>query len=128
MPLPQKEVPEGAFRVVTRRGKQFNSIVHEDQDPLTGAFRDAVYMNPKDAARLGLKPGDPVVLENAFGRYAGRVYLAEVKEGTLEVHWPEGNVLVDPKARSPLAHIPAYKEILAHLRRGEAEAPSPLRP
>ena len=128
VPLPQKEVPEGAFRVVTRRGKQFNSIVHEDQDPLTGAFRDAVYMNPKDAARLGLKPGDPVVLENAFGRYAGRVYLAEVKEGTLEVHWPEGNVLVDPKARSPLAHIPAYKEVLAHLRRGEAEAPSPLRP
>ena len=68
------------------------------------------------------------MLENAFGRYAGRVYLAEVKEGTLEVHWPEGNVLVDPKARSPLAHIPAYKEVLAHLRRGEAEAPSPLRP
>jgi len=118
----------GDFRVVTRRGKQFNSMVHEDQDPLTGAFRDAVYMNPKDAARLGLKPGDPVILENEFGRYGGRVYLAEVKEGTLEVHWPEGNVPLDPKARSPLAHIPAYKEILAHLRRGEAEAAPLLRP
>lgn len=128
VPLPQKEVPEGAFRVVTRRGKRFNSIVHEDQDPLIGAFRDAVYMNPKDAARLGLKPGERVVLENEFGRYGGRVYLAEVKEGTLEVHWPEGNVLVDPKARSPLAHIPAYKEILARLCRGETESPPVLRP
>ena len=114
--------------MVTRRGKQFNSMVHEDQDPLTGAFRDAVYTNPKDAARLGLKPGDPVILENEFGRYGGQVYLAEVKEGTLEVHWPEGNVPLDPKARSPLTHIPAYKEILAHLRRGEAEAAPLLRP
>ncbi len=124
VPLPRKEVPEGAFRVVTRRGKQFNSMVHEDQDPLTGAPRDAVYINPKDAARLGLKPGERVVLENEFGRYGGRVYLAEVREGTLEIHWPEGNVLVDPKARSPQAHIPAYKEIVARLGRREAPPPA----
>ncbi|WP_198665559.1 FdhF/YdeP family oxidoreductase [Thermus sediminis] len=128
VPLPRREVPQGAFRVVTRRGKQFNSMVHEDQDPLTGAPRDAVYMNPKDAARLGLKPGDQVALENPFGRYVGRVHLAEVKEGTLEVHWPEGNVLVDPKARSPLARIPAYKEIVARVERAPAEASPILRP
>lgn len=112
-PLPPKEVPPGAFRVVTRRGKQFNAMVHEDRDPLTGAFRDAVYMNPKDAARLGLKAGDPVVLKNPFGVFRGRVFLAEVKEGTLEVHWPEANALVDPKARSPRSRIPAYKAVVA---------------
>jgi hypothetical protein len=42
-------------------------------------------------------------LHNDFGTYRGRVLLAQVTAGTLEVHWPEGNVLVDPKARSPLA-------------------------
>ena len=46
-----------------------------------------------------------------------KVLLAPVTTGTLAVHWPEGNVLVDPKARSPLAKIPAYKEISATLER-----------
>ena len=47
----------------------------------------------------------------------GHIILAPVTTGTLAIHWPEGNVLVDPKARSPLAAIPAYKEISATLAR-----------
>ena len=115
--LPQIEVPAGAFRVVTRRGKQFNSMVHEDIDAGTAATRDAVMMSPQDARRLGLTSGERVRLRNDFGAYDGKVLLAPVTTGTLEVHWPEGNVLVDPKARSPLAKIPAYKEISAVLER-----------
>jgi molybdopterin-dependent oxidoreductase alpha subunit len=115
--LPQVEVPAGAFRVVTRRGKQFNSMVHEDIDASTAATRNGVLMNPLDARRLGLLSGEHVRLHNDFGSYDGTVLLAPVTTGTLEVHWPEGNVLVDPKARSPLAKIPAYKEISATLER-----------
>jgi molybdopterin-dependent oxidoreductase alpha subunit len=115
--LPQVSLPAGAFRVVTRRGKQFNSMVHEDIDASTGATRDAVLMNPLDASRLGLLSGDHVRLHNDFGTYEGKVLVAPVTTGTLEVHWPEGNVLVDPKARSPLAKIPAYREISATLER-----------
>lgn len=115
--LPQVEVPAGAFRVVTRRGKQFNSMVHEDIDASTAATRNGVLMNPLDARRLGLLSGEHVRLHNDFGSYDGIVFLAPVTTGTLEVHWPEGNVLVDPKARSPLAKIPAYKEISATLER-----------
>ncbi|MGA8481323.1 MAG: FdhF/YdeP family oxidoreductase [Chthoniobacterales bacterium] len=115
--LPLVEVPAGAFRVVTRRGKQFNSMVHEDIDAGTAATRDAVMMSPQDARRLGLTSGDRVRLRNDFGAYDGKVLLVPVTTGTLEVHWPEGNVLVDPKARSPLAKIPAYKEISAVLER-----------
>jgi molybdopterin-dependent oxidoreductase alpha subunit len=115
--LPQVEVPAGAFRVVTRRGKQFNSMVHEDIDASTNAPRDGVLMNPEDAHRLGLTSGDQVRLHNDFGTYDGEVRVAPVTAGTLEVHWPEGNVLVDPQARSPLAKIPAYKEISATLER-----------
>ena len=115
--LPQVSLPAGAFRVVTRRGKQFNSMVHEDIDASTAATRDGVLINPLDARRLGLLSGDHVRLHNEFGTYDGKVLVAPITTGTLEVHWPEGNVLVDPKARSPLAKIPAYKEISATLER-----------
>ena len=43
-----------AFFVSTRRGKQFNSMVQRDVDPLTGAARDAVLISADDAARLGV--------------------------------------------------------------------------
>jgi anaerobic selenocysteine-containing dehydrogenase len=92
-------------------------MVHEDIDAGTAATRDAVMMSPQDARRLGLTSGDRVRLRNDFGAYDGKVLLVPVTTGTLEVHWPEGNVLVDPKARSPLAKIPAYKEISAVLER-----------
>jgi molybdopterin-dependent oxidoreductase alpha subunit len=107
----------GTFRVVTRRGKQFNSMVHEDTDPNNAAPRNAILMSFEDAKRLGLVSGDAVELRNDFGVYRGNVMPASVANGTLEIHWPEGNVLVDPKARSPLAAIPAYKQISATLER-----------
>jgi anaerobic selenocysteine-containing dehydrogenase len=107
----------GTFRVVTRRGKQFNSMVHEDIDPSNAAPRDAILMSPEDAKRLSLGSGDAVELKNNFGTYRGKIVLAPVTTGALEIHWPEGNVLVDPKARSPLTSIPAYKEISATLER-----------
>ncbi|HJZ79445.1 MAG TPA: hypothetical protein VKD91_03845, partial [Pyrinomonadaceae bacterium] len=67
--------------------------------------------------RLSLVSGDTVALKNDFGTYHGKVMVAPMATGTLEIHWPEGNVLVDSKARSPLATIPAYKEIFATLER-----------
>ena len=113
----------GSFRVVTRRGKQFNSMVHEDIDPNNAASRDAILMSPEDAKRLSLDSGDAVELKNNFGKYHGKIFLAPVTSGTLAIHWPEGNVLVDPKARSPLAAIPAYKEISATLARIKETTP-----
>jgi len=56
-------------------------------------------------------------LKNPFGIYHGKVMLDSVANGTLEIYWPEGNVLVDPKAHSPLGFIPAYKEISVTLER-----------
>jgi len=117
---------EGLFRVVTRRGKQFNSMVHEDVDASTNALRRSIFMNPDDARRLALSAGDRVRLYNDFGSYIGEVLLAPVTAGTLEVYWPEGNVLIDPHARSPLAKIPAYKEITAALDRDGAREPEPI--
>jgi predicted molibdopterin-dependent oxidoreductase YjgC len=114
---PEIEVPAGAFRVVTRRGKQFNSMVHENIDANTAAARDAIMMNPGDVTGLHLSNGDRVRLRNDFGIYEGEVLVADVAAGTIEIHWPEGNVLVNPRSRSPLAKIPAYKEFWASVER-----------
>ncbi len=121
---PLIEMPAGAFRVVTRRGKQFNSMVHEDIDASTTATRDTIMMNPDDARKLHLKTGDRACLRNDFGVYAGEVLVADLAAGTIEVHWPEGNVLVNPQARSPLAKIPAYKEFWAAVEPADNAAKS----
>jgi molybdopterin-dependent oxidoreductase alpha subunit len=111
--LPELEaVPEGMFRVATRRGKQFNSMIHEEHDAITGAARDAVFMAPSDAHRLGVEAGDDIRLTSATGSLAGRVFLAPVTPGTLQVHWPEGQVLIDRSRRSPGAGVPDYNALV----------------
>lgn len=105
---PARALPPGYFLVATRRGKQFNSMVQERQDAITGAVREAVLMSAVDTENLGLKDGDGVLLTSDFGEYRGRVYTAPIQPGNLQVHWPEGNVLLDKQARSQEVGIPDY--------------------
>ncbi|MCW5314707.1 FdhF/YdeP family oxidoreductase [Nostoc sp. KVJ3] len=106
----QRELPEGYFLVATRRGKQFNSMVQERKDAITGAVREAVLINAADAAQLGLKDGDKVILKNDLGELLCQVYIAPIQSGNLQVHWPEGNVLLDKSKRS-LEGVPDYNAI-----------------
>ena len=66
-------------------------------------------MTAADAERLGLADGDPVRLRSD-ARRARRAasHLAPIAPGNLQVHWPEGNVLIGPSERSPEAGIPDY--------------------
>jgi molybdopterin-dependent oxidoreductase alpha subunit len=112
VPLPVVEVPDGSFLCATRRGKQFNSMVHERVDALTGAIREAVLMNAHDAAVLGLRDGDPVTLRSDVGAYEARVLCAPLQPGNVQVHWPEGSVLIDRHTRSPEAGIPDYNAVV----------------
>ncbi|HET6954098.1 MAG TPA: molybdopterin-dependent oxidoreductase [Acidimicrobiales bacterium] len=111
---PDRPVPPGSFLVATRRGKQFNSMVYAEVDPLTGAGRDAVMMDPADAAGLGVSAGDRVRLRSAVGTFVGTVTLARLPAGTLQVHWPEGNVLVAGGAanREPASKVPDYYAVV----------------
>jgi molybdopterin-dependent oxidoreductase alpha subunit len=113
---PRTDRPDGTFVVATRRGKQFNSMVHERSDPITGAVREAVLMNPADADRLGLADGDAVTLTSASGKLRGRVLRAPVTPGNLQVHWPEGEVLIDRTRRSPQARMPDYNAVVTIAR------------
>jgi hypothetical protein len=48
------------------------------------------------------------VLRNEIGEFRGRAQVAPVTPGSLQVHWPEGQVLLDRTVRSPQAGIPDY--------------------
>jgi molybdopterin-dependent oxidoreductase alpha subunit len=109
----QAPLPEGMFRLKTRRGKQFNSIVYERVDPVTGAARDDVLISRADADRLGLREGDAVRLRSEAGEMPGRVRVSNIKRGNLQVHWPEGNVLFDHACRSPLSGIPDFNAVVS---------------
>ncbi|HVN84584.1 MAG TPA: FdhF/YdeP family oxidoreductase [Candidatus Binatia bacterium] len=108
VPLPPVDRPAGVFDVSTRRGKQFNTLIYSDTDPLTGAARDAVFMNPDDAAVLHLANTDRVALVNEHGRLEGRVHLAPIARGNLQVHWPEGNVLIRRGPVDAMGGVPDY--------------------
>ncbi|MDO3678796.1 FdhF/YdeP family oxidoreductase [Paenibacillus ehimensis] len=106
--LPELRKPEGHFYVTTRRGKQFNSMVYSETDPFNGADRYDVLMNELDGRTLQLREGDAIVVYNRYGAFHGRVKWERVKEGNIEVHWPEGNVLIPKGVYEPFAGIPEY--------------------
>ncbi|MGH9935079.1 MAG: molybdopterin-dependent oxidoreductase, partial [Blastocatellia bacterium] len=99
---------EGKLRLSTRRGKQFNSIVHRDRDPLNGARRDDVLMNEEDARRRGVADGDAVLVRSEVGELRGRCRIAPIAPGNAQVHWPEGNALIKRGVRDPECGIPDY--------------------
>jgi molybdopterin-dependent oxidoreductase alpha subunit len=106
--LPQSKREPGTFEVSTRRGKQFNTLIYDEIDPLTGAARDAVFINPEDAADLHLANHDRVALTNRLGRLECRVFIAPIARGNLQVHWPEGNVIISRGKVDALGGVPDY--------------------
>jgi molybdopterin-dependent oxidoreductase alpha subunit len=99
---------DGQLVVSTRRGKQFNSMVQRDVDPLTGAGRDEIFISADDLTRLDLADGATVTLRSEWGRLTGRLRRARIKPGNLEVHWPEGCVLLAGDRLDPDSLEPDY--------------------
>jgi anaerobic selenocysteine-containing dehydrogenase len=77
-------------------------------DPINGTPRDAVLMNPEDASRLGLEQSDRVTLRNDLGGFEGRIFLAPIARGNLQIHWPEGNVIIRRGVTDPAGGVPDY--------------------
>jgi molybdopterin-dependent oxidoreductase alpha subunit len=109
--LPEERVPQGLFLLATRRGKQFNSMVMDRKDPLTGARRDDIIMSPEDAERLGLRNRDSITLRNELGELHGRVKIDRIKPGCLQAHWPEANVII-PAGRLDPSGVPDYNAVV----------------
>lgn len=104
---PQNEIlKEGEFYLATRRGKQFNSIVYGTTDSLVGSKRrDEIFVSPSDASKLGLHEGSRIKLKSATGEFEGVCKIAKIHPGTLQMFWPESNILIsqriDPGSQEP---------------------------
>jgi molybdopterin-dependent oxidoreductase alpha subunit len=106
------DVPDGCFVLSTRRGKQFNSMVWEERDPLTGAGRDALFVADGDAATLGVVDGDAVLVRSAHGELRARVHVAPIRPGNVQAFFPEANPLLSPTVREPQSGVPDYNAVV----------------
>jgi molybdopterin-dependent oxidoreductase alpha subunit len=108
----EPDVPDGSFMLSTRRGKQFNTMVHAERDPLTGAMRDALFMAGADADRIGVAHGDAVLVRSDHGELRARVHVSELRPGNVQVFFPEGNVLLRAGRRDPASGVPDYNAVV----------------
>lgn len=109
---PEAMIPDGWFFLSTRRGKQFNSMVQGRYDPLTGAVRDDVFISREDARERGLHEGAHVLLRSEAGELRGRLKFMTIRPRNLQVHWPEGNVLIRKGTVEPASGIPNYNALV----------------
>jgi predicted molibdopterin-dependent oxidoreductase YjgC len=112
---PEMSLPPGMFALATRRGKQFNSMVFSEVDPFTGAKRDAIYIDPADAVELSCVDGEAVTLTSATGSFDGHLRFIRLPRRTLQIHWPEGNVLIaaGPEHRERASRVPDYNAVVS---------------
>ena len=104
----EPSIANGKLRLSTRRGRQFNSMVHNSRDALTGARREDVLINRQDAERIGIVNGDEILLTSAAGQMRGRCLISEIAPGNVQVHWPEGNCLIERGICDPECGIPDF--------------------
>src|SRR2546423_3306673 len=110
--LPDADIPTGQFLLSTRRGKQFNSMVHGDVDFLLGARRSDVLMSAQDAKELGVADRDEVLISNDLGSYRGQVHIAPIRPRNVQIYWPEGNVLIRRGVIDPQCEMPDYNALV----------------
>lgn len=104
--VPRVDVPLGQFLLTTRRGKQFNSMTYGAKDPLTrGQPRDAILLDPRDWAELGIREGERVRVTSPAGSMEATAGSGPCRRGHAQGFWPECNNLLgrkyDPASGEP---------------------------
>ena len=66
-----------------------------------------MFVSSEDAGVLKLSPGETVMLVSELGTMQARVRIEPVKPGTLQMFWPEANVLID-RRYDPVSGEPDY--------------------
>jgi len=128
VPLESAPLPShgDALLLTTRRGKQFNTIVHADRDPLTGALRHDVLVAASDLAARGLADGDPILVRSTCGVFRGRAKVAPILPGNVQGFWPEVNGLL-PRGRRDASGVPDYGVAVTLERAPDAGGPTESR-
>ncbi len=112
IPLVETTTPDNKLRLSTRRGKQFNSIVHKDLDPLTGARRSDIFVSSFDADRLALADGEPVLVSSHNGQVRATVKISKISPGNVAMHWPECNPLIASGQLDMEGGVPNYNALV----------------
>lgn len=110
---PELELPAGKFALSTRRGKQFNSLIHAKKDTMTGASRDNLLLAKEDAAALGVRDGDRVLVRSDNGASMEfRVRIDRIKPRNVQAFWPECNPLIRRRTCDIAAGVPDYNALV----------------
>jgi molybdopterin-dependent oxidoreductase alpha subunit len=108
---PERRVPEGHLLLSTRRGRQFNSMVFRERDPLTGTPRDALFISAEDAGRIGVGEGDPLMVRSGCGEVRARAHVARIRPGNVQMFFPECNPLIRAGERDA-SGVPDYNAVV----------------
>jgi len=112
MPAAAEQRP-GRYQLSTRRGKQFNSMVWRERDPLTGAGRDALFLSAVDAIALAVTEGDPLVVRAEGGATVrARAHVVPIRAGNVQMFWPEANPLIAQGRRDAVSGVPDYNAVV----------------
>jgi assimilatory nitrate reductase catalytic subunit len=122
-PLPEAPDERYPFTLLTGRGSssQWHTLTRTRKSSVLEklASRDPyVEINPADAAKLGIAPGERVVVESRRGRMAARAFVThgvQPKQVFVPMHYARTNQLTlavfDPYSRQP-----AYKACAVRVR------------
>lgn len=109
--------PDYPMRLMSVRSEgQFNSIIYEEQDSYRKVDqRWAVMINPAMIASLGIKAGDKLDIESAYGAMRGvEVYPFDLPDNDVMVYYPEANCLIG-RERDARSQTPAFKSVKVRL-------------
>lgn len=109
--------PDYPMRLMSVRSEgQFNSIIYEEQDSYRKVDqRWAVMINPAMIASLGIKAGDKLDIESAYGAMRGvKVYPFDLPDNDVMVYYPEANCLIG-RERDARSQTPAFKSVKVRL-------------
>jgi molybdopterin-dependent oxidoreductase alpha subunit len=116
-PLPNHDLPDGQFALMTMRSQdQFNTTIYDLDDRYRGVYngRRVVFLHEKDVAELGLAQGQIVDLTSHFN---GEKRTAEhfmvvpynIPRRCAAAYFPEANVLVPVDSVTPRSGTPISK-------------------
>ena len=121
--LTRDVLEEGQFHLTTIRSHdQYNTTIYDLNDRYRGIEqgRKVVFMNPEDAAALGLKKLDRVNIRSVFGGQSRRVFdfkvvPYDIPRRCLAAYFPEANPLVSIDSVAEESNTPVSKKVVVVL-------------
>ncbi len=89
-------------------------MVWEDNDPLTGAGRDALFVAPsRRRPRSACATASRSLVRSPHGEMRARVHLAPIRPGNVQAFFPEANPAARRRrAATPISGVPDYNAVV----------------